>query len=329
MRYMFPFRKVKKDSRIILYGAGMVGKEFYLQIMYSQYCQMIAWTDQKFNSCVVNSPFIKVEDVIKYEFDYIVIAVEKKSMADAIFSDLAEKNISVDKLVWSRNYFMSGKLLPDSAEMLAQNWDFYAKLLNKAVREESEYIGDSFYQSFDKIGIYGKRNVTERIKTYCLPDYLKSTDHVLNIGCNCGFLDCQAAALVKSWTALDINSNLIDIAKHVSDFVGIKNITFIEADAFGSKYNWATYDAILCLAVYAYILRNGVAPIEFVDKLYSHLSPGGFLWFESHPLVTKQFIDEFIMLCDLFVKKGMEICKEEDLDSGGERKFVILRRPKI
>lgn len=327
MRYMFPFRKVKKDSSVILYGAGMVGKEFYLQIKYSKYCKMIAWSDQKFDSYALQPPFVRVKDINNYVFDYIVIAVEKKVIADEIISDLAEQNIPKEKLIWSRNYFMSGELLPNSTELLVKNWDFYTGLLDKAAREESEYIGDSFYQSFDKLGILGKRNITERIKTYCLPDYLRPSDKVLNIGCNCGFLDCQAASYVKSWTALDINGNLIDIARYVSDFAGIQNIMFVEADAFGSTYQWETYDAILCLAVYAYILRNGITPADFIDRLYEHLTPGGLLWFESHPLVTRQFIDEYDMMCNLFVEKGMEICKEEALDSGGKRRFVILRRP--
>jgi len=32
MNYIFPFDKVPKDSRIVLYGAGNVGKQFYEQI---------------------------------------------------------------------------------------------------------------------------------------------------------------------------------------------------------------------------------------------------------------------------------------------------------
>lgn len=42
MTNMFPFDKVPKDSKIILYGAGMVGKEFYLQIWQTKYCDVVA-----------------------------------------------------------------------------------------------------------------------------------------------------------------------------------------------------------------------------------------------------------------------------------------------
>ena len=48
MVYLFPFEKVKRESRIILYGAGESGYEFYQQLMTSGYCEIMAWVDRQY-----------------------------------------------------------------------------------------------------------------------------------------------------------------------------------------------------------------------------------------------------------------------------------------
>jgi len=39
MSYFFPFDVVPKNSRIILYGAGTVGKQFYSQVTETTLCK--------------------------------------------------------------------------------------------------------------------------------------------------------------------------------------------------------------------------------------------------------------------------------------------------
>ncbi len=43
--YLFPFSRIPYGSRIILYGAGDLGTQYYRQIMESNYCDVAAWID--------------------------------------------------------------------------------------------------------------------------------------------------------------------------------------------------------------------------------------------------------------------------------------------
>lgn len=47
-REVFPFRKILKDSKIILYGAGYLGKIYHNQLEVSKYCDVVAWVDKAF-----------------------------------------------------------------------------------------------------------------------------------------------------------------------------------------------------------------------------------------------------------------------------------------
>ena len=46
--YEFPFESVKRDSRIIIYGAGSVGQTYLHQVSLTKYCKVIAIIDQDF-----------------------------------------------------------------------------------------------------------------------------------------------------------------------------------------------------------------------------------------------------------------------------------------
>ena len=44
-RYLFPFDKVRKGERIVLYGCGVVGEQFARQINALAYCEIVAYAD--------------------------------------------------------------------------------------------------------------------------------------------------------------------------------------------------------------------------------------------------------------------------------------------
>ena len=105
-RLSFPFQIVKAKSNIVLYGAGFVGKVLKRQIDITRYCNVLLWADknyeeiQKTKYLHVSSP-LKIQEV---EYDYLVIAVEEKNMADAIKGELLAAKIPKEKIVWT-NYF--------------------------------------------------------------------------------------------------------------------------------------------------------------------------------------------------------------------------------
>ncbi|NBJ81143.1 glycosyltransferase family 2 protein [bacterium 1XD42-94] len=75
-KWLFPFKHIKRDSRVVLYGAGDMGHDYYRQIKETNYCELSAWVDRAFmdyydNDYKISSP----EEINRIDFDYVVIAV--------------------------------------------------------------------------------------------------------------------------------------------------------------------------------------------------------------------------------------------------------------
>ena len=70
-KWLFPFANVEKKSRIVLYGAGAVGRAYYEQVQKSKYCEVILWIDKYVQEENIIYP---IEDILNIEYDYVVIA---------------------------------------------------------------------------------------------------------------------------------------------------------------------------------------------------------------------------------------------------------------
>ena len=102
-RFIFPWKAVKPDENIILYGAGVVGRTFLEQIKQSKYCCVKAVCDANYEKITdLNIPVISVEDISDYKYDKIIIAIEKESVANEIMEILDMEGISKDKVFWSK-----------------------------------------------------------------------------------------------------------------------------------------------------------------------------------------------------------------------------------
>jgi glycosyltransferase involved in cell wall biosynthesis len=97
--FSFPYDKVQPGSEIILYGMGKAGNVFYRQIIQTRCCNIIAWADIKaehIGNTVEGIPRILPEEIKRYSFDYVVIAIQNKilacNIAEKLFSWGVEKN---------------------------------------------------------------------------------------------------------------------------------------------------------------------------------------------------------------------------------------------
>ncbi len=97
----FPYNKIPKNSKIILYGAGAIGKMYFYQIISSQYCKLVAWADRKHqNIDNENSLLISIHNIPKYDFDYIIISIHNPDKAHEIQSTLVSAGIDKEKIIW-------------------------------------------------------------------------------------------------------------------------------------------------------------------------------------------------------------------------------------
>lgn len=102
--FLFPYEKVRQGSKIVLYGMGKVGEAFYQQIRQTGYCVIAAWADRNPGLAFDISgavPGIFPDEIKKYSFDYVVIAIENKGVSYKITEKLCSMGIAREKIIIS------------------------------------------------------------------------------------------------------------------------------------------------------------------------------------------------------------------------------------
>ncbi|MCI9251204.1 MAG: glycosyltransferase [Lachnospiraceae bacterium] len=101
--YIFPNIEELFDKKILLYGAGRVGKDYLTQISKYERCEIAGWTDRDFEKMHV--PYRKVlsiEASLKKAYDIVLIAVEKEETAEEIRNSLLGLHVPEEKLLWCK-----------------------------------------------------------------------------------------------------------------------------------------------------------------------------------------------------------------------------------
>ena len=94
--WIFPYEIIPKDCKLILYGAGKVGKCLLEQNSFSNYCNIVAVADKSANE---NNKLIKPEEIAKFDFDYILVSVMNSQIQSEICSKLLKLGIDRNKIV--------------------------------------------------------------------------------------------------------------------------------------------------------------------------------------------------------------------------------------
>lgn len=94
--YKFPKEYVSYDDRVIIYGAGHVGKDYYTQNANEGYCNVVAWVDRDYEN--FRLPIVGTDILYTSEYNKIIIAIENPKIASAIKKELTENGISDEKI---------------------------------------------------------------------------------------------------------------------------------------------------------------------------------------------------------------------------------------
>jgi len=102
-RRIFPFDKVEKGERIIIYGTGRVGAQFATQLAAIEYCEVIAFADTNAKSGdTFNGKSCLTPDELKHStgcYDRIVVATAIKRFRDEILNMLRTLEIPPERIV--------------------------------------------------------------------------------------------------------------------------------------------------------------------------------------------------------------------------------------
>lgn len=90
-------------KKIIIYGAGKVGIDYWKQMSNYSACQIVAWVDQNFEK--ISCPYRAIQDVetIKnVEFDVVLVAVASEETYLQIRQSLVQKGIDQERIIWNQ-----------------------------------------------------------------------------------------------------------------------------------------------------------------------------------------------------------------------------------
>ncbi|MBR0434915.1 MAG: class I SAM-dependent methyltransferase [Lachnospiraceae bacterium] len=197
----------------------------------------------------------------------------------------------------------------------------YVHLFDEEDMGRELFGGKKFYQTLPQLGIAGVRPTDVRIEEYGLKEIV-SGKKVVDIGCNCGFLDITISQYAESVTGIEYNDTLVNLSNAISNYLHVGNVTFKQGD-FEKYVPVERFDVVLFFAVHGWINL----PVEnVVSKISSLLNDGGILVFESQKIeedeeLFMRYIAGFTGTCGMTLLKMGSICD----DGVTNRKYVVLK----
>lgn len=95
--YMFESELVPYKSKIVLYGAGVVGQSYHLLL--SDKYNIVAWIDGK-KDHVGNVKIDRVDVIKSISYDYVILAAKKAHIADEMRQLLITMGVKEEQIVW-------------------------------------------------------------------------------------------------------------------------------------------------------------------------------------------------------------------------------------
>ena len=100
VQYTISLDEINKNDRVVLYGAGDVGKALYKQFV-KEHINLVLWVDKEYEIYKeLGYPIESVEEISKKDYDTIIVAVKKSIVAESIKKELIERNIDSNKIRW-------------------------------------------------------------------------------------------------------------------------------------------------------------------------------------------------------------------------------------
>ena len=94
----FPYTKIRKDSKVIIYGAGQIGQVVVNRLKKNNYCNIVAWVD-----CCGCDENIKapecIADMQLSDYDYVVLATIRPEYAQEMESKLKEMSVPNERII--------------------------------------------------------------------------------------------------------------------------------------------------------------------------------------------------------------------------------------
>ena len=100
VKYELPVSKSIENCKIVLYGAGAVGRDYDIQLRANNH-NMVAWIDKKHEELKSRGwPVCGLEELSKIDYDKVLIATKKKNLFESMRDDLKASGVKEENIVW-------------------------------------------------------------------------------------------------------------------------------------------------------------------------------------------------------------------------------------
>ena len=118
-RFLFPFEKITSGSKILIYGAGILGQEYLKQLLITGYCQCVGFLDKNYEHYPdMRVPVYSPKEAARLEFDFIVIALRGELGLNEILRTLIGMGISESRIVYVLERNAPVQIFGDSGDIL-------------------------------------------------------------------------------------------------------------------------------------------------------------------------------------------------------------------
>lgn len=145
--YLFPFEVIPKESRIVVWGAGEVGRSYVRQILKTHYCELVLWVDKKSNQKNGIFDVSPCEEIANAQFDYVVIAVLNIKHSEEIKRTLLQYDVAEEKII----YVHDRSLLNSDSAYSLEKFCFTGQEMTLKIIKEFLDTPERNFEFFDSI----------------------------------------------------------------------------------------------------------------------------------------------------------------------------------
>jgi SAM-dependent methyltransferase len=181
------------------------------------------------------------------------------------------------------------------------------------------------YQSLAILGVYGERATEERFEAYGIRDLIGPNDHVLDIGCNCGFVALYTAFRTGCRAdGIDINPYMIEIGTACAEYLRVSDKVNLHASRIQDFVPEHQYTVLFSFATHWTDDKNYRVPLrEHFERCANYLAPSGLLVFETHAadVGNAEFYSALEEMDDIFTLKS-----KRDTDQGTRHLYLFYKK---
>lgn len=105
--YLTPFGRIRKQSRLVLYGASTVGIHLAQYIRSVNESNLVCWVDQNYNQLDKAFNVQAPEKIVELDYDYIIIAILNASAVESAKKSIRELDVPENKVLWIKQEYIN------------------------------------------------------------------------------------------------------------------------------------------------------------------------------------------------------------------------------